>query len=47
MIVVVVQVGGVKIHVAAAVEALRKKRKDRMILSLPPKSVEKLSLGPS
>jgi hypothetical protein len=31
----------VKIYVAA-VEALRKKRKDRMNLSLPPKLVEKL-----
>jgi hypothetical protein len=29
----------VKIYVAAAVEALRKKRKDRMKLSLPPKSM--------
>jgi len=37
VIIVVVQVRAVKIYVAAAVEALRKKRKDRMKLSLPPK----------
>jgi hypothetical protein len=35
LIIIVVQLGGVKIYVAA-VEALRK-RKDRMQLSLPPK----------
>jgi len=34
VIIVVVQIGAVKIYVAA-VEALRKKRKDRMKLSLP------------
>jgi hypothetical protein len=46
VIIVIVQVGAVKIYVAA-VEALWKKRKDRMKLSLPPKLVEKLVLGPS
>jgi len=40
VIIEVVQVGTVKIHVAA-VEVLREKGK-RMILSLPPKLVEKL-----
>ncbi len=43
VIIVVVQVGAVKKYVAA-VEALRKKG---MKLSLPPKLVEKISLGPS
>jgi hypothetical protein len=47
VIVVVVQVGGVKIHVSSSSGGAQEKRKDRMILSLPPKSVEKLSLGPS
>jgi hypothetical protein len=36
LIIVVVQLGAVKIYVAA-VEALRKNRKDKMKLSLPPK----------
>jgi hypothetical protein len=36
----------VKIYVAV-VEALRKKRKDRMKLSLSPEWVQKTSLGPS
>jgi hypothetical protein len=36
LIIVVVHLGAVKIYVAA-VEALRKKRKDMMKLSLPPK----------
>jgi hypothetical protein len=34
---IVVQLGEVKIYVAARVEALRKKRKHRMKLSLSPK----------
>jgi len=36
LIIIVVQLGAVKIYVAAA-EALSGKRKDRMKLSLPPK----------
>jgi hypothetical protein len=37
LIIVVVQLGAVKIYVAAAVEALRGKRKDRMKLSFTTK----------
>ncbi len=48
VIIAVVHVGTVKIYVAA-VKALigKEKRKDRMKLSLPPKLVEKVVLGPS
>jgi hypothetical protein len=41
IIIMAVQVGAVKIYVAA-MEALREKRKDRMKLNLPPKLVGKL-----
>jgi hypothetical protein len=37
LVIIVVQLGAVKIYVAAAAEALSGKRKDRMKLSLPPK----------
>jgi hypothetical protein len=37
VIIVVVHVGAVKIYVAAAVEALRKKERQDETLSLPPK----------
>jgi NADH:ubiquinone oxidoreductase subunit 6 (subunit J) len=48
VIIVVVQVGAVKIYVAAVVEALRKKeRHDETQFTVLPKLVEKTSLGPS
>ncbi len=47
VIIVVVHVGAVKIYVAAAVEALRKKERQNEKLSLPPKLVEKLVWVPS
>jgi hypothetical protein len=46
VIIVVVQVGAVKIYVAVAGRRSGK-RKHKMKLSLPPKLVEKTSLGPS
>jgi hypothetical protein len=42
VIIVVGQEGAAKIDVTQVEEELRKRRKDRMKLSLPPKLVEKL-----
>ncbi len=42
VIIVVGQEGAAKIYVTPVEEELRKRRKDRMTLSLPPKLVKKL-----
>ncbi len=47
VIIVVVQVGAVSENICSSSGGGQVKRKDRMKLSLPPKLVEKLSLGPS
>jgi len=44
VIIVVVHVGAVKIYVAAELEALKKKGKDRMKFSLPPKKLVEILL---